>query len=455
MKRILLTISALMIAALGYAALPANSNWEYRGTGSNNYGGGYSTQAVSPGIDYSQQDSTQVYITDLEIDSVVDTYVYSAETPFTADHVGNFINISTAPGAGTWNYGRYCILAVTASTATLDRSAGVVGSTGCVAYLGGALALHTDAILETMEPGNIGHVKYSTYTIAGAINVARAGVSTNSITLEGYYQTRGDAPAYGNQPTLTGGSYTLIFGAYWRIKNFRASSTGAPGMQVGTGGLMENIEMTATTNRAMQTGAGSRIVNCKITAPGGTGIWFGSNGVAYNNDIRNCLTGIHVGAVNSIALNNVISGCNTGINVAASQSYEHIIGNTIYGGVTPSTGIALSNSLYTNCFNNIVSSCAYGITYVADHSTGNSDCFIKNNDYYLCETNRLNLNPEAGALALDPQFVDAANGNFKIGTNLKAQGYSSSIGGTGNYLDIGALQREEAGTSGGQHSYGY
>lgn len=48
-------------------------------------------------------------------------------------------------------------------------------------------------------------------------------------------------------------------------------------------------------------------------------------------------------------------------------------------------------------------------------------------------------------LQLDPQFVDAANGDFRLGTNYKAAGWPQVIAGLpySNYIDPGPLQRLE------------
>lgn len=54
----------------------------------------------------------------------------------------------------------------------------------------------------------------------------------------------------------------------------------------------------------------------------------------------------------------------------------------------------------------------------------------------------------------DPTFTDAANGDFRIGTNLKALGFpttniGSAASGTRSYVDIGAAQRVEPAGGGG------
>lgn len=59
---------------------------------------------------------------------------------------------------------------------------------------------------------------------------------------------------------------------------------------------------------------------------------------------------------------------------------------------------------------------------------------------------------------LDPQFTDAANGDFSIGPNLKGLGFPGAFPGisTTGYMDIGAVQREEPESSGGgEHSAVY
>ena len=78
------------------------------------------------------------------------------------------------------------------------------------------------------------------------------------------------------------------------------------------------------------------------------------------------------------------------------------------------------------------------------------------NNYYNNTTdNTHNIDVQDSELELDPQYNDATNGDFSIGTNLKAKGPSEFPAGTSTgYIDIGAVQREEGSGSGSsEHAY--
>ena len=57
---------------------------------------------------------------------------------------------------------------------------------------------------------------------------------------------------------------------------------------------------------------------------------------------------------------------------------------------------------------------------------------------------------EDGKQTVDPSYTDAANGDFRVGTSVKALGWpTANVGIARSHMDIGALQREEAGAGGG------
>lgn len=87
---------------------------------------------------------------------------------------------------------------------------------------------------------------------------------------------------------------------------------------------------------------------------------------------------------------------------------------------------------------------------------------IRNNDTYLNTSGAYGVNGTAYSIStatfvgtdpgLDPQFTNAAGGDFSIGTNLKAKGfpvggslYVGTYSTTYSYVDIGAAQRQEYG----------
>lgn len=95
----------------------------------------------------------------------------------------------------------------------------------------------------------------------------------------------------------------------------------------------------------------------------------------------------------------------------------------------------------------------YGLKFsgsgVTDALLANLGTAIRNNDFYGNTSGAHSPTLTLASLderTLDPQFTDAANGNFSIGANLKALGFPTGAIGyssTTSYLDIGAAQRAE------------
>lgn len=178
-------------------ALTTTTEWDVR-TGGNDANGG-AFDITGTGTDYSLQDAAQIAFTDLVIGGTT-TQLTSAGNPFTSAHVGNVINITGGTGFTT---GRYVIVSVGGSTATMDRSVGTGGSTGGTGNLGGAMATiqgaYDAAIAARVVAGtdlifNI-HVKSGTYTFTSTKTL-----TGNSLVWIGYGSAHRD---FGTQPLVT------------------------------------------------------------------------------------------------------------------------------------------------------------------------------------------------------------------------------------------------------------
>ena len=127
-----------------------------------------------------------------------------------------------------------------------------------------------------------------------------------------------------------------------------------------------------------------------------------------------------------------------------------IVNNTFYNNGTGSSASGLNldgtNSLVILIANNTFSDHTdYAVTSSTD-KTGRYNIVLRHNNAYNNTDGTYNNVPSCGSCyTLDPQFDDAANGDFDIGENLKEKGFPGSFkyaGGTG-YLDLGAIQRVE------------
>jgi hypothetical protein len=291
-------------------------------------------------------------------------------------------------------------------------------------------------------------------TIGASWVVGISGAANNQIVLRGE----------GTQPTInsTVGSGVYPFNflsiANWRIKNLKFTCS------------------NAATNRAYiyMRGAMLAFEDCTFGDPvnrvyvalgnDGGGGYVSVNGCIFQDTIYD--------AIRAEAGQFMITGClfrNTQSTFGPSPSVLMVNDCVFYGSTTAAaiSGTGLIN--FKNCTihgnsgngldfsgatprllnllgNNITSNGLYGVKVTA----GQSGIVADFNNFGTGATAntsgaRLNIAPGPNDLAVDPQYADAANGDFRVGTNLKAQGYPQYIGAVRSYVDVGAYQREEQG----------
>lgn len=439
-------------------ALPATLVWEIRPTnGTANAGGGFDPAVASPGTDYSQQDAVQVAYTDLVIDAVTNTDVTSAATPFTSAHVGN--NIAVTGGTG-FTTGIYNIRSVTGVIARLDRAVGTTSSTGGTGNLGGArsgFSAGTTTLQASLVAGNTVWVKNEAWNEAVSCTVN--GAAATPIVVEGYNASRGDAPLTGatmptNDRATVAGNACSFNATNYIIKYIRSRRAGSNGFGNMQNGLYYFCISDTNASNGFQLNAGTTLVGCE--SYGNTGAGVSQNQAArcvgcYVHD--NTGAGISNGGL-PVALFNIIeANASHGMQGPFDISTATIIGNTINGNTGASTdGInstAAAMSPVALMLNNII---ANNGRYGANGNSAASGA-PDYTDYYANATAARNAFA-AGAhdLALDPQFTNAAAGDFSIGTNLKAAGWPGAFPGgatSTGYMDLGAVQRQEAGSGGG------
>lgn len=443
-------------------AIASTMVWEVRptATAGNANGGGYKPGAS--GTDFSQQDAAQYNLTGVTT-AAADAILLHASAA--ADMVGNIAHIISGTN---FTPGYYEIVSVVVGTSiTLDRNCTTAAGSAGVVNIGGALNFGTadDDVFESMTAGNTMHIKAGTYTMT-ALSVAAAGSGVSPITISGYNTTRGDNPAFANQPVLAFGANTASFTHYYMISNLTITTTAASGLAAGAGSLVQNCKSTnssTTANRdAFRTSAGGsdgyRIIDCEAVSTNGYCFVTTGNNSEGVRVLRNYFHDSSVGYTSSgannvsIIENNIFDTITYAIRLNLNDSHAYVNGNTLYGAETPTgTGIQLyaTTPVGVVVTNNIIYGFATGIDSAAAVGTN----YYNHNNIYNCTTPRVNVTAGPNDVSLAPQFTDAANGNFSIGANLKALGSPGAFpaGLTTSYVDIGAVQRQEptGGSSGG------
>lgn len=391
--------------------------------------------------------------------------------------------------AGARNFGKITAIDNTAKTITVSDAFGISLS-GLIWAINQTLASlnHTNSrklfdnnsAAGDAMPGwvinlNDGH----TETITSTITIRRSGdmISGPIILASDYTTTR---------PVITSNFNNSVFNIntsvdYIRIGKFQ-------GIGPGTGSTSSRL-INVTNNNSGLLFEDLIIGNSATTNGFAVGINLANGatgrGIIKNVEIKYCSTGIIIGmsAFRLSYLN--IHDCIVGVNFSWSNILADISHSLIHhnsgdgiqcfssvhifikhctidnngGDGIEFTGNAAGWLIYAT----IIESCqitnngGYAINFtgtgISDEYIANSVSRIFNINHYSNTSgfSNYNLAIAEGTQNIDPQYTDAANGDYTIGDNTKALGYpNDDFQGLNirSYMDIGALQREEQGSGG-------
>lgn len=366
------------------------------------------------GIDYSQQDTAKLAITDLAINAVTNTSVTSAALPFDPAYVGNFLH--TTAGTG-FTKGWFEIINVVGSVATLDRSAGTLASTGGTSALGGALSFNSTLDNDAygmMVAGNILFFRFGTFIIGETIST---GLATAILLTyyEGYNAVRGDRPLASDRPTLSTGAFTVYVNDYKNTRNLIISGTSSSVYGVDTGSRNLNCKFLNTSTVSgrdaivVHAGQGQIVDACEMVSQNGTGI----KSTAVDTLITGCyihdsLTGLSAGAIQPNTqkiTGSIFENCSTSVLFIATNVYAQILGNTFYGQNIP---IGVGINLITAPSNFLKNNIFYGFATAISQTTSPQPSTISNyNNFYNNTIDRTNVATGPNDLAVDPVFAGA------------------------------------------------
>jgi len=261
----------------------------------------------------------------------------------------------------------------------------------------------------------------------------------------------------------------------WFIDNFELDCDGSTGVGFTTGasdGVNHNVKVTDSgSGGAILCGAGLTL-NCEASGSAGQGL--STTGGSYLGVYlhNNASDGVRNTANNGgPQLFFSIIESNTGRGVYHSGAPSTITHQTLLFGCTiwdnDDSGVeAADDDAIFTILNSIIAENGNGSTSFNSEFPGTNQAdllgFHAYNIFYRSSgTNLNNLTVNANLagteLTTDPQFTDAAGGNFGIasGSPAKAVGFPGTFLGSASigYLDIGAVQRQEAGGGGGASSH--
>ena len=457
-------------------ALAAAMAFEVRTTGADDQGGAFKTGAS--GTDRSQQDAAQTTFTDLVIGSAGnEDELTSAGNPFGASDVGNVLNVTSGTGFTT---GRYEVLSVAGSTATMDRNVGTAGSTGGNGKLGGAIKSPSLAARDAVA-GNTIHVKSGTYSCSSTADVADGRVlfdvnaaAASPIRMVGYGSTREDG---GTKPVLqaTNSTMTVIncTGASLIVENIQtgrsASETAVTGFATATlsGHLFWSCKAHDVATGFNGTSALDRFIDCEASQCSSNGFSAGT-AAAGAPQFQGCVAHDGSGSANGFSLGGTgatlidcIADSNGGDGFTLGIQDVLFVNCTAYG----NGGNGFENngnggtSTFINCLS--VSNTGHGFKDSATVSRSNKllNCAVYNN---TAGTHDFTAESVDGLITLtaDP-FVSAAAGNFALnstaggGADVRNDGLPSAYPGTSttSYPAVGAQQPDVAATTTGSKKH--
>jgi parallel beta-helix repeat protein len=277
--------------------------------------------------------------------------------------------------------------------------------------------------------GDVYYIMSGTYTFTSVYSnaldqIAFIGVTTGTTNEPPTYADY----AYGtDRPLFDGGSDYFFFDNYWLIRNLRfTSSSSIQTIDSDVGNVFFNCDI-ANTNASPSYGiyiAEGLLVDCKITADASVAIINFPSGA-----IKNCYItgdgaiGIRRGGRHHAAIGNIINGPDIGIS-AYNDDFNMFVGNTIYGCAT--YGIDLVSTKHNIVYNNTISNCGTGIK----GSSSILQAHIDYNNYYNNTTDVDGVTKGPNALAVNPNFTDAASGDFSLASasDLIGAGFGIRLG---------------------------
>lgn len=409
-------------------AIATDTEWEIRTTGAGTNGGGFKDLNPGTSVDYSQQNSAQLALTDIASNGA-GTGISSTTGGFTAAMEGNCMYIS---GTG-FTTGWYQITGYTdTNNITIDRSCGASASGG-TGNVGGAWKFNStnnNTFFGAVNKANydICHIEAGTYSTAD-LGTTGITIASHWLRWKGYNTTRGDEPEGTNRPLLDFGNNAggiTWSGTYAQILHLQInqSYTTSSNMLYISGGnpTLRNIKATRSGVNAYAVRMAAdygRVIQGEITSALGTAIRFekslGSLLFSYIHDSVNGVLYSGTGYGLTVA-HCIIDTCST---IGIQFNYGcRAMNNVIYN---CGTGITTA-TLYMIVLNNIIHTCTTGVY-------GPKDAYSDFNSFYNNTTDRSNgILAGPNDISADPLLNDPANADFSLQATSPAFNTAAKLG---------------------------
>lgn len=316
-----------------------------------------------------------------------------------------------------------------------------------------ALAFKTlQKAFDTVAAGDTCWVKNTNeYAISATIDVDTTdGTYASPITFEGYSSTIGDGGIAVIDGTTPVNSANINFTKdHYYMINFESKNADYSGFRVdglAIGVMFFNCKAHNNQDgfQFYQGANNTSVFFCESYANSRHG-FYSQNYTTYFSCYIHDNSSYGIFLVKNSTVNFCIFDSNTtaGLYINGSISLLGYINlnNTFYN---ETTGIRASGGNLSQVVlaNNTFSDCTTGINCdTGSYTTKNCNFYNNTND-----TTGTGTRNSIDDLTSDPGFTDAANGNFTVGTAMKAVGFPNGVwpdGTNQSYIDIGAIQRQE------------
>ena len=446
----------------------ASTVWRVRVGGNASNGAGYDSTISGAGTDYSQQDSPQLSLTDLVCSG--DTTVTSVTGGFTTAMIGNAMKMS---GGGATEGYYFVITCTDTNTITVDRTPGtVVAGTGKV---GGAadkwqtVANNANGAGFKCVAGNIIYIRGSGSELPSSDDYTTTGFVTppNGDETDGFVKFIGE----NGRPRMSSNGLQWYDANHVWFENLYVATTGNSN---GDLGIIHTSYHSVIKNCVVNTGNYSGLAGINVSyscgifgnlifshtsIPSFSADAFGIRCRSYGcrvvgNTIRFCrdsgiVTSLSTQAGGFFKLNRVYSNAGDGISAQTDDAVgicieQNVIDGNLGHGITfPSLIDIAYAAIFNNIISNHVQSGKKGLNIV-NGSTALNDAiktFVDYNAYYNNTAHFGNISAGANdVIDEDPDYVDAANGDFTPQNILLKAGYAPH----GGEVWIGAIQPDES-----------
>lgn len=460
-------------------SLSTSTQWEIRaGGGSDANGGGFFNRVPGTSVDYTQQATAQLSLSDLA--SANSTTLTSATGGFAAAMAGNLLQIT----AGTnFTPGFYEVVTFTnANTVVLDRNptSGAAASGG-VGSLGGALATLAKAFSGN-RAGNTFWVQKGAgvHGLTAPANPPGGGSALPTCVI-GYNAARGDGdavPDYSNCPTIqaqagfpTSGATSGVFALTTSFVFFRnlildANNLASRGFTFNGGSYarLDNVKAINWTGRGFELNNVGRARRCTaaLGVAGATAAFYANGNGGAGQTFAECVAignpcpGFYIDGpafelIDSFSIGNT-GATGHGILAAATSQGSLIRGNTVAGNAGDGFNFTGYNLDFSSFARNIFANnagmgirSAGGANYLSVQIDADYNAFYNN---AAGARAYVPAGPHDVVPTADP-FVNASGGNYALNSNnpggaqvrgLGAPAAVFGLPGTANAVSPGAVQ---------------